>query len=151
MEFSHERFNNLMLMSNKGQKKIIEVVAAVILNEGEILCVQRGESKLNYISEKWEFPGGKLESGESEVEALKREIKEELNLKIEVKDKLITVNHEYPDFIITMHTYECVINHRDINLLEHINFCWREKNNLTDLDWAAADIPIVDLLSKNSD
>ena len=80
-------------MSGLGQKKTVEVVAAVIWNGDEILCVQRGESKLNYISKKWEFPGGKLEQGESESEALLREIKEELNVDVEVQEKIIKFYH----------------------------------------------------------
>ena len=134
-------------MSGLGQKKTVEVVAAVICNGDEILCVQRGESKLNYISKKWEFPGGKLEQGESEPEALLREIKEELNVDVEVQEKIITVQHEYADFFITMHTYKCILSHRDVSLLEHIDMCWRKSDNLSNLDWAAADVPIVELLS----
>ncbi len=133
-------------MSEEG-KKSIQVVAAVIWNEGEILCVQRGENRYDYISRKWEFPGGKLEKGESEAEAVSREIKEELNLEIEVKEKLIAVRHEYPDFFLTMHTYNCFAAHRNITLLEHIDSDWRKVNDISDLDWAGADIPIVKCLS----
>ena len=78
--------------------KTIEVVAAIIIYDNKILCVQRGESKLNYISKKYEFPGGKIELGETKEEAIKREILEELNLEIEVRDEYMTVNHQYPDF-----------------------------------------------------
>ena len=122
--------------------KHITVVAAVIEKEGKILCVQRGKSQHAYISEKWEFPGGKIEKGESEIETIQREILEELNMRIVVIDKLMVVEHDYPDFHITMHTYCC--NTKDEpTLTEHQAFRWLEKHELPTLDWAAADKPIV--------
>ncbi len=127
-------------------KKQIEVVAAVIVNENEILCVQRGPNKLDYISHKYEFPGGKIEPGEDQVSALKRELVEELNVSFSNPFKLMTVNHEYPDFNLTMHAYVCEVISRDIELKEHINAVWRASDNLGDLDWAAADLPIVQKL-----
>jgi 8-oxo-dGTP diphosphatase len=126
-------------------KKII-VVAAVIVNDNQILCVQRSHSKYAYISEKYEFPGGKVENAETEREALIREILEELSLTIEVGEKFITVDHDYPDFSITMHTYLCECESRDITLHEHIDFRWLDISGLKELDWAAADVPIVDRL-----
>lgn len=126
--------------------KEIEVVAAVIEVEGEILCVQRGDSKLDYISRKWEFPGGKIEAGETDQEALRREIREELELSVIVKNRLLTVVHDYPDFRLIMHCYFCVGECSNLTLTEHLGFVWRSKTNLRDLDWAAADIPIVEHL-----
>ena len=125
------------------KKQLLQVVAAVIENNKEILCVQRGPHQWDYIANKWEFPGGKLEEGESEPAALFREIKEELKVEVEVGDKLITVDHEYPDFRLVMHAYGCVAPHRDFTLMEHIALEWRDSSDLSHLDWAAADIPIV--------
>lgn len=126
--------------------KIINVVAAVIVHNSKILCVQRGKSKYEYISNKWEFPGGKIEHGETQVEALNREIKEELDLKIEVEQFLMTVNHSYPDFQLTMDTYICRCRDNKVILKEHVAKEWLEKEELQKLDWAAADIPIMEKL-----
>jgi 8-oxo-dGTP diphosphatase len=126
--------------------KKIEVVAAVIVDKGKVLCVQRGPAKYEYISKKWEFPGGKVEIDESNIEALQREIKEELHVDITVKDFLITVDHEYPDFELVMHSFICSTNSTKLTLTEHINFEWLEKSALKSLDWAEADVPIVEKL-----
>lgn len=126
--------------------KTINVVAAIVVKEGKFLCTQRGESKLDYISKKFEFPGGKMEEGESEVEALVREIKEELEMEIQPEQKYITVNHTYPDFRIIMHSYVCVPLDDHICLHEHLSYQWLGVNELESLDWAAADVPIVNQL-----
>ena len=123
--------------------KNIEVVAAIIHFGDEILCVQRAESKLSYISKKFEFPGGKIENGETKQEALARELVEELEIKPIIKDLFLTVTHTYPDFKITMHSYTCIADSKDLKLKEHISALWLKKDNLTHLDWAEADIPIV--------
>jgi 8-oxo-dGTP diphosphatase len=127
----------------------IEVVAAIICFEDEILCVQRPKNKLSYISEKFEFPGGKIEQGETREEALKRELLEELNILTEIKSFFITVVHEYPDFELTMHSYICKVMTKELNLNEHIAQEWLSLNELNKLDWAAADIPIVNKLIMN--
>lgn len=129
--------------------KKIEVVAAIIKHNNEILCVQRPESKLKYISKKFEFPGGKIEEGESNKEALKRELIEELNISVEINDFFVTIVHQYPDFELTMHSYVVNIDARDITLNEHISQKWLSKNELKQLDWAAADLPIVEKLMAN--
>lgn len=129
--------------------KKIEVVAAVIYFEGKILCVQRPENKLTYISKKYEFPGGKIEIGETQKEALKRELFEELNISPEIKSLFITVIHEYPDFELTMHGYICEAKTFELILNEHIAYKWLTINELDKLDWAAADIPIVNKLIMN--
>ena len=82
--------------------KKIEVVTAIIINDGKILCVQRGPAKVEYISKKWEFPGGKVEAGETQQQAIIREIKEELGIKIEIEKEFISVDHTYPDFQLLM-------------------------------------------------
>lgn len=96
--------------------KNYKVVAAIIINNEKILCVQRDVSKFEYISKKYEFPGGKVEPGETEVEALEREIYEELEMKISVQRDYMTVEHVYPDFEITMHSYICHIDARSLTL-----------------------------------
>lgn len=130
--------------------KIYNVVAAVILKNNKLLCTQRKVSKYDYISLKWEFPGGKIEEGESEEQALTREIKEELNLEIEISTKLITVEYTYPDFALTMHTFLCKAITNDLILHEHIDFTWLAIEDLNTLDWAAADLPIVNKIISNN-
>ena len=127
--------------------KKVEVVAAIINFENEIFCVQRPENNLNYISKKFEFPGGKIEKGESKEQALRRELIEELNFTPTKIDSLfLTVVHEYPDFELTMHSFKCHSETKDIQLNEHISAKWLTLKNLNKLDWAEADIPIVEKL-----
>ena len=127
--------------------KQIVVVAAILVKDQQILCVQRGPHKFSYISKKFEFPGGKVEMGETNEQALSRELIEELNLNIEVGNHFVTVEHEYPDFTVLMHSYLCKsINSQALQLTEHIDFKWLPAPDLDRLDWAAADIPIVELL-----
>jgi 8-oxo-dGTP diphosphatase len=129
--------------------KKIEVVAAVIFFEDKVLCVQRPKNKLPYISEKFEFPGGKMEEGETKEEALQRELLEELNLSTKIKTLFLTVVHQYPDFELTMHSFMCEVASKELTLREHIDQKWLTINELTALDWAAADVPIVDKLVSN--
>lgn len=129
--------------------KRVEVVAAIIMFENEILCVQRPQNKLAYISEKYEFPGGKIESGETQKEALGRELFEELNITASIQSLFLTVIHEYPDFELTMHSFICLVKSKKITLNEHIDSKWLTVEQLSSLDWAAADIPIVNKLIAN--
>jgi 8-oxo-dGTP diphosphatase len=126
--------------------KKVEVVAAIIKFENHILCVQRPHSKLQYISEKFEFPGGKIEPNETRKEALKRELNEELNLAVAIGEYFMTVIHNYPDFELTMHSFFVDVNSNKITLNEHISKKWLSPKELFVLDWAAADLPIVDKL-----
>lgn len=126
--------------------KQIEVVAAIIVYKNKILCVQRSESKLEYISKKWEFPGGKIEGNETKEVTIKREIAEELKMDIEVEEEFLTVQHQYPDFNLTMHSFICKCETQSIILTEHLAYKWLSKNELFQLDWAAADIPIMEKL-----
>lgn len=136
-------------------RKSIEVVAAVIRWNSTTLCVQRGESKLDYISKKWEFPGGKVEVGESHPEALRREIREELKLDIKVRDLVTTVHHRYPDFDLTMRAFDCTVECMEepkLVLTEHLDCRWLavDSEAFGGLDWAAADLPIVEALMVHS-
>jgi len=135
-------------MKKKNEK--IEVVAAIIEHEDKILCVQRAQSKLDYISKKFEFPGGKIEKGETKTEALRRELIEELNIYPKINDLFLTVTHQYPDFELTMHSYICKLDSKKLTLNEHISSNWLKINELNSLDWAAADIPIVNKLIANA-
>lgn len=126
--------------------KHVNVAAAIIINSGKILCVQRGANKFDYISKKFEFPGGKIEAGELPQETVVREIHEELKMNVIVEQDFLTVNHEYPDFKIQMHSFICSTPSKELQLSEHISFKWLGVNELKQLDWAAADIPIVDKL-----
>ena len=128
--------------------KKIAVVAAVIKHENKILCVQRAPSKYDYISLKYEFPGGKVEQDETPEQAIIREIQEELYMEIVVDSHLITVDYDYPDFSISLNTFLCHSSDKDLQLLEHVDYQWLTINELTTLDWAAADLPIVDELQK---
>ena len=123
--------------------KTIEVVAAVIFREGKVLCVQRAEHEREYVSLKWEFAGGKVEVSESLEEALMREIREELSVDLEVSEFLMTVEHTYPDFHLTMHVFKCVLDQGEITLNEHVALKWLSIDELDQLDWAAADVPVV--------
>jgi len=126
--------------------KRIEVVAGIIQCGDQILCVQRPKNKLEYISEKFEFPGGKIEEGETKEEALHRELYEELSISTKMKSLFLTVVHPYPDFELTMHSFICEVESKELTLNEHIDQKWLTTDELTKLDWAAADIPIVDKL-----
>jgi 8-oxo-dGTP diphosphatase len=127
-------------------KKHYTVSAAIIIENKKILCVQRNKGKYDYISYKYEFPGGKLKLDENEEDALRREIFEELNLEIDVIEKFLVVTHEYLDFNLTMHSYLCKANTEQLDLKEHIDAKWLHKDELIELDWAAADLPIVSKL-----
>lgn len=142
--------SNLDVLSFKysGMKKI-EVVAGVIFFENLVLCVQRPKNKFHYISEKYEFPGGKIEKNETKEEALHRELLEELDVSINIKSFFLTVVHEYPDFELTMHSFICEVDSKELTLREHIDLKWLKIDELTSLDWAAADVPIVNKLVSN--
>jgi 8-oxo-dGTP diphosphatase len=129
--------------------KHIQVVAAIIIFNKKILCTQRKSNKYDYISLKYEFPGGKIEANETKECALQREIKEELNMDITIEDYFLEVHHNYPDFDIIMHSFICSCVDSTVTLLEHIDYKWLLKDDLLDLDWAAADIPIVEKIMGN--
>ena len=125
----------------------VEVVAAVIQKNNKIFCAQRNLSKS--MGGKWEFPGGKIELGETKEEALVREIKEELDSDIVVDKYLMTVEHDYPTFHITMHAYLCTLVKGELILKEHNDSVWLSKEELLSLDWADADKPIVNIIINN--
>lgn len=122
----------------------ISVVAAIISKDGKILCTQRGPG--GPTAYKWEFPGGKIERGETAEEALVREIQEELDSILEISSHYLTVNHIYAGedgFDLTMHSFLCQINGKELELKEHVDGKWLQVSDLEALDWADADWPIV--------
>ena len=119
--------------------KHYNVVAAVVCHNGKYLCMQKGKTKFEYTSYKWEFPGGKIEPGETKEEALVREIKEELNCNISIDKFISTVNYEYKTFSLTMHVYLCSLKDNEPILLEHKSSLWCDKDKLKELDFAKAD------------
>lgn len=131
------------------EKKHSHVVAAVVKQGDKYLCMQRCRSHYEYISERWEFPGGKVENGENDYEALIREIKEEMDWDIFVGKKLATVEHEYPDFIITLTAYLCKGGDADFKLLEHLDYKWLTRDELEQLNWTDADREIINNLAND--
>ncbi len=125
--------------------KHYEVVAAVFIDEKDrIYCAKRG----NYgeLAYKWEFPGGKIEDGETKHEALIREIKEELSADIEILEYITTVKHQYNTFHLIMHAYTARVTKEELKLSEHVDQKWVRRTELSKLDWAEADLPIVNIL-----
>lgn len=120
---------------------MIQVVCAVILKEGRILIAQRSEEMKMPL--KWEFPGGKLEEGEKEKEALIREIKEELNIDVVPLERVSSNIHDYGSFKINLIAYLCEYVSGEIELLEHKDFKFLEIQDLLEYDLAEADIPVV--------
>ena len=127
-------------------KKHIEVVAGIIEHHGKILCMQRGVGKFDYVSLKWEFPGGKIEEGETKQQALKRELTEEMEMSVDVLDHLIDVYYEYPDFTMNMYCFRCKAHHNKFVMNVHNDFKWLPLSEIKSLDWAPADVAIVDKL-----
>ena len=125
--------------------KSIEVVAGVIVDDGRIFATQRG-----YGDQKdgWEFPGGKMEPGESPQQALIRELKEELSIDVHVGDFLCTVEYDYPAFHLTMHCFFCSVVGGKLTLLEHEAARWLDMSELHSVDWLPADVEVVAALLK---
>ena len=135
-----------------GAMRRVEVVAGVLEDRGEVLCARRGPSPHAHLDGKWEFPGGKVEPGESHAAALVREWHEELGVGIEVGSFLCTITHRYPDWEVVLHVYHChwsAPGERSRLLChDHVAVCWLPVQRLREVDgeWAAADVPVVDWL-----
>lgn len=125
------------------ERKHYDVVAAVVVDGDKYLCMQRCRSKYSYITEHWEFPGGKVEDGETHHHTLVREIREEMDWDIYVGRKIGTVDYEYPDFAITLTAYLCLAADEDFKLLEHLDYRWLERKDLLSLRWTAADEKLI--------
>lgn len=127
-------------------KKVI-VVAAIIKEVDKYLIGLRSTGKFVNL---WEFPGGKVDENEDQKVALKREIKEEFNVEIEVKDLIKKIEHQYPDFYLEMYCYECKLLSDDFNLNDHSEIMWFDPKNPVELNWLPADVAIVEYLIANS-
>lgn len=123
--------------------KTIEVAAAIITHSGRIFATQRGYGEFK---DGWEFPGGKMEPGETPQQALVREIQEELDTEIEVGELVETVEYDYPGFHLTMHCFLCTIRSGDLVLKEHEAARWLTREELDDVDWLPADVKVVEKL-----
>lgn len=126
--------------------KEIKVVAAIIQKENKILATKRGYGEFINM---WEFPGGKIEPGETKKQALVREIKEELNIEINVDKFALDIEYQYPNFYLFMSCFMCSIKEGSIELLEHNDGKWITKEELNTLNWLPADIGAVNYLKEN--
>lgn len=125
--------------------KTIRVVAAIIHKDEKFFATQRGYGAYK---DYWEFPGGKIEAGETPEEALIREINEELATTIQPERFLMTVEYDYPGFHLSMDCFICSIVEGEPELLEHESACWLSFDHLSDVDWLPADLFIVDRLKQ---
>ena len=128
--------------------KRIEVVAAIIRKEGKIFATQRGYGEWK---DWWEFPGGKMEPGETPEEALKREIREELSTEIRVDDLPCTVEYDYPKFHLTLHCYLCSLVTEALHLNEHEAARWLANDELDSVKWLPADREVIEKIKLLND
>lgn len=126
--------------------KTIEVVAAIIKKDNKIFITRRGYGEFIHM---WEFPGGKMEIGETKEQALVREIKEELDTEISVDEFLTTIEYDYPNFHLIMHCFCCHVVNGQLKLLEHEDSKWISINEIDGVDWLPADILVVEKMKKS--
>ena len=125
--------------------KTVRVVAAIIIENDKVFATQRGYGEFK---DGWEFPGGKIEPGETPEEAIVREIKEELDTEVEVIELLDTVEYDYPNFHLSMWCFICKIKSGDLVLKEHEAAKWLTKDTLGSLEWLPADMGLVGEIEK---
>ncbi len=125
--------------------KTVHVVAAVIRKDGKIFATQRGYGEFK---DGWEFPGGKIEEGETSEQALVREIKEELDTDIKVGKQIDTIEYDYPNFHLSMECFWCEIVKGGLELKEHEAARWLTKETLYSVDWLPADVSLIGKIKK---
>ena len=125
--------------------KTIRVAAAIIRKDNTIFATQRGYGDFK---DKWEFPGGKIEAGESPEEALEREIREELEADIGIDEYLMTVEYDYPEFHLSMDCSLCHMESEGLTLTEHEAARWLTREELDEVDWLPADVTIIEKIRK---
>lgn len=123
--------------------KNIEVVAAILHRDGAYFATQRGYGEFEGM---WEFPGGKIEPGESREVAIKREIQEELGVDIIIENLLCTTEYDYPSFHLTMHCYLCSVTSDEMELREHKSASWLTSETLDSVEWLPADKEVIEKL-----
>lgn len=126
--------------------KAIRVVAAIIIDSGKVFATQRGYGEFK---DGWEFPGGKIEPGETPEAAIVREIKEELETEVEVIELLDTVEYDYPNFHLSMDCFICKIKSGDLVLKEHEAARWLTKERLYSVDWLPADLGLIEAIGEH--
>ncbi len=122
------------------EMKTIEVVAAVIFKDGKVFATQRGHGDFK---DGWEFPGGKIEPGETPEDALRREIREELETDVLVRELIDTIEYDYTDFHLSMKCFACSIQSGNLHLVEHEAAKWLSADRLDSVDWLPADVTII--------
>ena len=132
----------------ENSRKSIQVVAALIRRDGKVFATQRGYG--NY-KDWWEFPGGKVEAGETPEQALVREIREELAADISVGKYLTTVEYDYPEFHLSMACYWCSVREGHLTLLEHEASAWLPLNDLRQVNWLPADVLVIEEIERQAD
>lgn len=132
-------------MKSEEKMKTVKVAAAIIEHDGKIFATQRGYGAFK---DGWEFPGGKIEQGETPQEALRREIHEELDTDIKVGDLFDTIEYDYPEFHLSMECFFCTIQSGALVLKEHEAAKWLTRENLNSVDWLPADLTIIEKLKR---
>ena len=122
-------------------KRHLHVACAIIEREGAVLAAQRSATMT--LPLKWEFPGGKIETGESPEECLNRELKEELGISVRIDTALTPATHSYADLTVTLYPFTCRVAGGTLTMHEHHDLKWIAPERMRELDWAAADLPVI--------
>ncbi|MBQ7152798.1 MAG: (deoxy)nucleoside triphosphate pyrophosphohydrolase [Clostridia bacterium] len=131
-------------MTDTQNRKTVRVAAAAITSGGSVFATRRGHGKYKGF---WEFPGGKIEPGETPEEALKREIREELATEIDVGEKIGTVEYDYPEFHLQLHLFLCTVMRGELTLCEHDDAVWFDPKHPDGLQWLPADLSLLPLIA----
>lgn len=143
--YKKEHWDLIIIETMGDNMKTIRVVAAIIIDNKKVFATQRGHGEFKG---GWEFPGGKIDIGETSEEALIREIKEELDTEVEVLELLDTVEYDYPNFHLSMDCFICKIKTGDLVLKEHEAATWLTKDNLYSVEWLPADQELIEKIEK---